>query len=151
MQVVENVALISINATMVVQLVSFLIFMVLFNRVMIRPLRSIMTERQAFVQRVRDDVVAAASAFDEIARQIEQQESEARSAASIVREQLVEAGQQSVADVLNQTRKEISAMRRSAQEKADETISAARSSIQAEAEHLADQMVAALLDQRGHN
>ena len=151
MQVVENVALISINATMVVQLVSFLIFMVLFNRVMIRPLRTIMTERQAFVQRVRDDVVAAASAFDEIARQIEHQESEARQAASNVREQLVEAGQQSVADVLNQTREEIGAMRRSAQKEADETISAARESIQAEAEHLADHMVAALLEQRGHN
>jgi F-type H+-transporting ATPase subunit b len=92
MQVVENIALISINATMVVQLVSFLIFMVLFNRIMIRPLRTIMNERERFVEKVRTDVRAAGEALGEMTRQIERQESEARLAASKVREEIVEAG-----------------------------------------------------------
>ena len=40
MQIVSNVALISINETMVVQLISFLIFLFVINRVMFRPLRN---------------------------------------------------------------------------------------------------------------
>jgi len=45
MQIVSNVALISINETMVVQLISFLIFLFVINRVMFRPLRESMHER----------------------------------------------------------------------------------------------------------
>ncbi len=151
MQVVENVALISINATLVVQLISFLIFMVLLNRVMIRPLRTTMTERDLFVDKVKEDVVAANEAFKEVARQIEVQESEARQAATKVREEIVEAGQRSVSEVLDQTRQEIDQLKAAAQQDANARITAARGHIQTEAETLADQMVAALLNRRSTN
>ncbi len=151
MQVVQNVALISINATMVVQLISFLIFMVLFNRVMIRPLRRIMVEREHFVKKVRSDVQAAGKAFDEMAQQIERQESEARRAAVKVREEILDAGQHSVADVLAKTRQEVVKLRTAAQQEADAAIAAARQRIKAEAELLADHMVASLLNRRSTN
>ena len=151
MQVVQNVALISINATMVVQLISFLIFMVLFNRVMIRPLRRIMVERERFVKKVRSDVQAAGNAFDEMAQQIERQESDARRAAAKVREEILDAGQHSVADVLAKTRQEVVKLRMAAQQEADAAIAAARQHIKAEAELLADQMVASLLNRRSSN
>jgi F-type H+-transporting ATPase subunit b len=151
MQVVENVALISINATLVVQLISFLIFMVWFNRIMIRPLRKIMTERERFVEKVRTDVLTAGEAFEEMAHQIERQESEARRAAIKVREEFVAAGQRSVADVIDKTRQEIGVLRSDAQKAADASIAAARQSIRAEAEILADHMVASLLNRRSTN
>jgi F0F1-type ATP synthase membrane subunit b/b' len=56
-----------------------------------------------------------------------------------------------VADLLNTTRQEISALRKSAQQEADATIAAARKGIQGEAGALADHMVAALLKQRSTN
>lgn len=151
MQVVENVALISINATLVVQLISFLIFMVLFNRTMIRPLRTIMTERERFVDKIKTDVVAAGEAFEAMTRQIEHQEAEARQAAAKIREDIVEAGQRSVTDVLENTRKEITALRVAAQKDADASIAAARTKIQDEADALADHMVASLLNRRSSN
>jgi F0F1-type ATP synthase membrane subunit b/b' len=110
-----------------------------------------MNERERFVEKVRTDVRAAGEALGEMTRQIERQESEARLAASKVREEIVEAGQQSVADLLNTTRQEISALRKSAQQEADATIAAARKGIQGEAGALADHMVAALLKQRSTN
>ena len=70
MEVVENVALISINATMVVQLISFLIFMVLLNRIMVRPLRTIMNERQSYIKQVGQDLTAAVESFEQISNQI---------------------------------------------------------------------------------
>ena len=148
MQVVENVALISINATLVVQLISFLIFMVLFNRIMIRPLRRIMIERERFIQKIGRDVASAGQAFEEMAHQIESQETEARQAAVRIRTEIVEAGQQSVAEVLTNTRQEISALRMAAQRDADAGIKAARRNIRAEATSLADHMIGSLLDRR---
>jgi F-type H+-transporting ATPase subunit b len=148
MQVVENIALISINATLVVQLVSFLLFMVLFNRIMIRPLRTIMVERDRFVDNVKIEVVEAGKVFEEMQQQIQDQENDARQAASVSREELVAAGQQSVADALKKTRLEIGQLREAAQKDVDDTLAAARQQIQAEAEVLADHMVASLLSRR---
>ena len=45
MQIITNIALISINETLIVQLLSFLIFLFIINRVMIRPLRGVMSDR----------------------------------------------------------------------------------------------------------
>ena len=148
MQVVENVALISINATLVVQLVSFLIFMVLLNKVMIRPLRTIMTERDAYIQQVGEDLAAAGEAFVQIADRIDSQEAQARKAAFQVREEIETAGRQSVAGLLAETKREIDDLRSAAQVETDLKIAAARKDLQDEAEMLSDQMITALLGPR---
>ena len=50
MQIVSNIALISINETLFAQLISFLIFLFIINRIMFRPLKTTMTERGEFIQ-----------------------------------------------------------------------------------------------------
>ena len=148
MQVVENVALISINATLVAQLVSFLVFMVLLNRIMIRPLRKIMTERQSYIQKVGDELTAAGEAFDQISGQVEIQEAQARQTAFKIRDEIETTGRQSVAGMLDKTKQEIDGLRSEAQAETDRKIADARKNIEAEAETLSDQMVAALLGPR---
>ncbi len=148
MEVVKNVALISINATLVIQLVSFLIFVVLLNRVMIRPLRKTMTERQFFIETAGEDLTAAGEAFDKIAAQIRSQEAEARDTALQIRDEIETAGRQSVTSLLNQTKQEIDDIRSKAQLETDRKIASARENIEAEAEMLSDQMVSALLGPR---
>ncbi len=145
MEVVQNIALISINATMVVQLVSFLIFMAVFNRIMIRPLRAIMNERRSVIQKVGDDLTAAGEAFDQIADQIERQEADARSAALKIRDKVENEGRQSVADLLGRTREEISGLQSAAQSETLRKLAEARENIQSEAELIADRMITALL------
>ena len=56
MEIINTIALISINETLIVQLLSFLVFLFLINRVMIRPLRSVIDEREDFVTRVRKEI-----------------------------------------------------------------------------------------------
>lgn len=148
MQVVQNVALISINSTWVVQLVSFLIFMLVLNRVMIRPLRTIMTERDSYIRQVGEELNAAGESLKQISGQIEHQESEARNAAFQIREEIETAGRQSVAGLMDQTKKEIQGLRSEAQADADRKIAAARGKMQAEAETLSDRMITVLLGSR---
>ncbi len=146
MEIVENVALISINATLVVQLVSFLLFMTLLNRIMIRPLRKVMTEREQYLAKVQQEIHTAGEGYTQISRQIQDQESETRKAAFKIREEMEREAQRSAADTIAQTKSEIESLRNESQRQADEKIAAARLEIAREAGMLADQIIDALLD-----
>jgi F-type H+-transporting ATPase subunit b len=146
MEIVENVALISINATLVVQLLSFLLFMTLLNRIMIRPLRKVMTEREQHLEKVQQQIHAAHEGYDHISQQIQEQESEVRKAAFKIREEMEQQAQSSAADAIAQTKSEIESLRNESQRQANEKIAAARQQIEREADALADRMIDALLD-----
>lgn len=146
MEIVENVALISINATLVVQLVSFLLFMTLLNRIMIRPLRKIMAEREQYLEKVQQEIHAAHEGYVQIGQKIQDQESEARKAAFTIREEMERKAQRSASDTIAQTKSEIESLRSESQRQADEKIAAARQQIEREADMLADRMIDVLLD-----
>lgn len=148
MEIVQNIALISINATLVVQLISFLLFVAVFNRVMIRPMRQVMNERESFTQQMGEAVASAGQAYAQIARQIETQEADARKVAFRIREEIESEGKQSADVVLDQTRKEIDQIKDEARQETAAKIADARRKIQSEAEMLADQMIFSLLDRR---
>lgn len=146
MEIVENVALISINATLVVQLVSFLLFMTLLNRIMIRPLRKVMTEREQYLAKVQQEIHTAHEQYAQIGHQIQDQESETRKAAFKVREEMEDEAQRSASDTIARTKLEIESLRNESQRQADEKIAEARQQIEKEADVLADRMIDALLD-----
>jgi F-type H+-transporting ATPase subunit b len=148
MEVVENVALISINATLLAQLISFLVFMILFNRIMIRPLRKVMTERDDYMVQVGHQINEIRSSYKEIYQQIKTQEAEARQAAFDIRAEIEAAGQLSVNDLMEKTKREITDLRLAAQQETDAKIVKAREKVAAQADGLADQMIASLLNWR---
>lgn len=148
MEIVENVALISINATLVVQLLSFLLFMVLFNRIMIRPLRKVMVERDHYMTKVQQEIHAAHAGYAQISQQIQNQERDARKAAFKIREEIEAQAQTSASDSLAQTKVEIQSLRLASQRQADEKIAEMRRQIEHEAEAIAGRMVDALLGRR---
>ncbi len=149
MQVVENVALISINATLLVQLISFLVFMMLFNRILIRPVRKVMAEREEYLVQVREDIKEINHSYDAMSQQIVDQESEARKSAFKIRDEISEVGQRSIGDLMMRTKAEIDALRRSSQEETDAQIARAREKVAFEAEGVADRMIEALLGRKG--
>ena len=56
MEIISNIALISINETMVVQLFSFIVFIFILNRIMIRPLRSSAHDREIYIENLSVDI-----------------------------------------------------------------------------------------------
>jgi F-type H+-transporting ATPase subunit b len=148
MEVVKNIALISINATLAVQLISFLVFAYLFNRIMVRPLRQVMTERQQHTDRMDEEIVAANDAYADISHQISAQEKVARKTAIKMRDDIETEGRQSADTVIEQTRKEIDALKATAWQEADAKIKEARRQIEAESDALSDQMANCLLERR---
>lgn len=149
MQVVENVALISINATLLVQLISFLIFLVLFNRILIRPIRKVMAEREQYLVDAREKIKEIDRSYDSLSRQITEQEAEARRSAYAMREEITAEGQRSIGELMAQTKKEIEDLRMASQKETEAKIDNARKKVTGEAEGLADRMIAAVLDRKG--
>lgn len=148
MQIVETVALISINATMFVQLGSFLLFMVIFNRILIRPLRNTMAQRESLLEKIAQDITTADQTYEEISKQIRTQEREARSEAFKIQTAIEDEGVHSAEEIIAKTRQEISRMRSEAQRQTATQIAAARQQMASEVEPIADRMIAALLGRR---
>ena len=148
MKIIETIALITINHSLFFQLASFLLLLFVLNRIMFRPLRQVMNEREALLTGMADEISTAEQTYSDIGHQIESQESSARREASKLRDEIEEAGQQSAAAVLEQARERINALKAKAKEETAAQMAAARQEIEKEAVVISDQMVASLLGRR---
>ncbi|MGD2186564.1 MAG: hypothetical protein PVI71_10570 [Desulfobacterales bacterium] len=145
MQIISNVALISINETLIFQVISFLIFLFIINRIMFRPLRKVISERETYIENIQKDIVAAEKKFEDLTRQIQAQEKAVRNEAFEQKEQVEASGKQKAAEIIASTRDEIAALKTRAQKEFDAQISAARKDIQRESEGLAQNIIRIVL------
>ena len=148
MEIVSNIALISINATLFHQLIAFLIFLFIINRIMFRPLRGVMDERESFLDKIRLDTVDAGNELERLTDELKVKESEVRSEALGVRNELEEKGGREAVEILESTRQEIEALKEKTEVDIDHQISEARKHLRKETEDLAVNIMEKLLDRR---
>lgn len=148
MQIIENIALISINETLFVQLISFLIFMFIINRIMFRPLRDTMIERDIYVAGIKHDIVEAENELDKINSQLKSQESSTRKEANELRKELENMGNQKAAEMFASVREEISGLKDETEKEVEAMIAEARKYFKDESEILATSIMEKLLDRR---
>ena len=148
MQIVSNIALLSINETLIVQLISFLIFLFVINRVMIRPLRDTMDDRIKHVEDMKQGIVDAETKYDELLEQIRQRTSALRQEAFAVNEKLEEAGKQKALELIAATREEIAQLKKQATGEIDLQIQEAKQYIHNESETLSVTIMEKVLNRR---
>jgi F-type H+-transporting ATPase subunit b len=145
MQIISTVALISINETLIFQVISFLIFLFIINRILFRPLRRTMVEREAHIENMQKDIIDAQNQFEDLTYQIQKQEKAVRDEAFEQQANLEASGNQQAVEILTSVRKEINASKEQARKNVDAQISAARKHIQKEAEDLAVKIIETVL------
>lgn len=148
MEIISKMAMISINETLIVQIISFLIFLFIFNRIMIRPLRSVMADRANYIENVKNDIQGAQENVDRIAKQIQAQEAEVKNEAFKVKDELEEAGQQQAKKIFESAREEIAAANSRIKADIDAQLTKAKEDLQEESETLAVKMLENILDRR---
>ena len=148
MQIISNTALLSINETLIVQLISFLIFLYVINRVMIRPLRKLMKDRIEHVQNMKQDIVSAERRYEDILEEIRQRNAVLRQEAFAINKKLEEDGTQEAAELISATREEISVLKAQAVREVDVQILEAKKYIQKESETLSIAIMEKVLDRR---
>lgn len=148
MHIISNIALITINETLFVQLLSFLIFLFIINRIMFRPLQNVMNERVNYMDKVKTDTVDTIQELENLTKKLKKQESEVRDQALEVKRELEESGSAKSAEILASTREEINAIKEKAEMEVKVQISEAKKHLQQESEALAINIMEKLLDRR---
>jgi F-type H+-transporting ATPase subunit b len=148
MQIISNIAMISINETLIIQLISFLIFLFIINRIMIQPLRSVSLEREAHIQKIELDTVAAEKKVEQVLKQIKKQEAKAIDAAHEIREKIEESGKLEADEIIHVTLREVEDLSKENHRQVAALVEEARKSVPKEAETLAVGMMEKLLARR---
>ena len=145
MEIISTVALININETLIFQVISFLVFLFIINRIMFRPLRRVMNERETYIEDVQKDIVAAETRFEDLTHQIKAQEKAVRDEAFKQKDQLEAAGSEQADEIMASAREEIHTLRAEAQKEVAARITAAREHVQKESEDLAKHIIETVL------
>ena len=148
MEIISNIALITINATLFHQLVAFLIFLFIINRIMFRPLRSVMAERENMIEKIKLDTMDAGETIERLKNELKERESEVRNEALKVQHELEEKGKQESAEILKSTLQEIELLKDKNEATINAQIMEAKKDLQKESEALALNIMEKLLDRR---
>jgi F-type H+-transporting ATPase subunit b len=117
MEIVSASALISINETFFVQLISFLVFMVILNRVMIRPLIDTMAQRKAYFADASTEIGKAKSDLDKLHKDLDRQRAQVLKEANAAVQQLEGEAEHQASEVMESARQQINALRHETDEK----------------------------------
>lgn len=148
MEIVSNIALISINETLFVQLISFLVFIFVLNRVMFRPLRTEMGEREGFMDSIREDILSADEELKTLLRDSRERSDTIRAEAMAVKAKVEEDANQQASEVLTAARGEVTDISKAAEQEIDDMVSAARENLHQEAQKLTVDIMEKILDRR---
>ena len=148
MEIISNQALISINETAIVQLISFLIFLFIINRVMFRPLRKAISERERYVEEARQDIVKAEKEVVQLLDQLEERKSAAREEAFALNGELEAGADKQAEELLTATREEIETLKANAEKEIDVQIGQAKENIKKESDSLVVHIMEQVLNRR---
>ena len=148
MEIISNIALITINATLFHQLVAFLIFLFIINRIMFRPLRSVMAERDDMIEQIKLDTTNAGETIERLNNELKERESKVRKEALKIQIELEEKGKQESDEILKSTLQEIELLKDKNEATVNAQIMKAKKDLQKESEALALNIMEKLLGRR---
>jgi len=148
MHIIYTTALITINETFFVQLISFLVFLYIMNRVMIRPLISTMAERKEYLANVNTEIGKAKSDLEKLNKDLDQERAEALAAANATVHKLGEEADDQASGVMDAAMRQISELRHETEKKVDQQLKDARSRLAGEVEALTTHIMEKALDRR---
>jgi len=148
MEIVSKIAMVSINETLIIELISFLIFLFLINRIMFRPLNTVMQERDEHISGLGEDIQNAKQRIKDLNAQLDEQEKAAIDEATSRRIDLETEGAKQAESILAESKNEINGIKIENQKFVDQQIAEARKTLKTEAERLATQMMEKILERR---
>lgn len=148
MEIISNIALITINETLLIQMISFLIFLFLINRIMIRPLKQTMDDRDHYIEQMRTDIVESETRIKTLMNEIQQQEAEVRSEALAMTQDMEALGNEQANEIYSAAKEEVNSQIENAQTAVNNQIAEASKALKRESELLAVRIVENLLDRK---
>jgi len=148
MEIVSKIALITINETTIAQIVSFLIFIFILNRIMIRPLLGAMGDREDYINELQSTISGTQKEMERLQADFEVRESSVKKEAMRFNSILQEEGTREAETIHRGAMKEIETIKEAAHKEVNTQIADARNHLSAESEILAVSIMEKVLDRR---
>ena len=148
MQIVSNIALITINETLFIQVLSFLIFLFIINRVMFRPLRHTMMQRDNYIEKIQQEIEQQKDEIKKLEKTIHKKENAVISEAYKMQKKLEDAGNKEAVAIFETTHHEIEALKKKTALDIETSIAQARKYLKEESEALVLDVIEKVLDRR---
>jgi len=148
MQIISNIALITINGTLVIQIISFLALMFILRRIMIRPLSEVMEQRQGYIDTLGNDIDDAKSQMEMISTQLKNREVSIRAEANELKKEMEASGTHRAAELLAAVKEQVSQLRSRTEKEIGDQLAEAKKFLKAESEALAFQIMEKILERR---
>lgn len=148
MQIVSNIALISINETLFAQLISFLIFLFIINRIMFKPLRTTMSERDEFIQGLSQGIIATEQEVQDILADLKKREKAVRKEANNISATLEQEGSDKAGSIHAKSMSAIAELRHTTEKKVEGQLLEAKKHLAKESEDLAVRIMEKVLNRR---
>jgi F-type H+-transporting ATPase subunit b len=140
--------MISINATLVLQVVHLLLLVFILNRLMFKPILKLVNERTGYMEKSKTEIRDLETEAERLKQEYLSLEKQARKKASTESLQLKKAGVAQVEAMIDESQKEVASIRRESETKIESEFEKARPSLQGEATVLADEIVERLIGRR---
>lgn len=140
--------MISINATLIVQVLQFLILMFILNRLMFRPILNVMKDRDKHFSEKKDEIKNLELETVRIRDEYTSREIKARKRASRERSKMMADGINEAERVIEESRKVVYSIREDAEKEAQEELDMSKASLLEEAAVLADEIIERVIGRR---
>lgn len=148
MEIIKTTALITINDTLWVQLVLFLAFLFLINRIMFRPVQRNLLEREAGFLALRQDIHLLKKEIKALSDAVDAEEDRHRNATRRAADALREEGLEEANALMNEALDDIRALRQGTEAQLNASLASARQQIAQESERLAVAIIQSILTRR---
>ena len=140
--------MININATLVVQVILFLITLFFLNRLLIRPIMKVLQNRTRFFQETEDKILSLEKETEELKRRFSQLQIDARKDAALESERLKKAGNTQAGEYMDQSKNKAASIRSEGEAKAEAEKEKERPLLKDQAVVLSGDIVEKLIERR---
>ena len=140
--------MISINATLILQVIHFLILTFILNRLMFRPILKLIDERTRYIEKTKEEAESIEWETRQLNRKAVTMEKDTRKNAVEERFRMQREAKEMSEKIFNDTRKEVSVIRDEVIDEIEEKVQKAQESLYREAVVLADEITQRFLDRR---
>jgi F-type H+-transporting ATPase subunit b len=140
--------MISINATLILQVLHFLILVFVLNRILFRPILKLINERTEYVETTTHEIRNLEVETEELRKKHLSLQNEARKNATLERTQIRGLGITEAEKTVNNSRQEVSSIRAKADKDAQEELEKTLPMLQGEAVMLADEITEKMIGRR---
>ena len=140
--------MISINATLFVQVLHFLILTFILNRLMFRPIMRLVKDRTRYIEKTEKEIVNIESETTQLVSKCISMENDARKDAGEEKSQLKKEASKIAGNIFQDTKNEVAVIREEVDKNVERQLEVAQKFLHSEALALADEITEKIIGRR---